>query len=388
MAKEVGWDDIKAIVSDSKKQKKQEIPVAAVRKKKQHIENVDDIIRRLREKYEKEGAYIKEDELQGKELDIKDILTPSITVSGSPEDLADYESPVIRIIGKIYLRFRAFFDSLLRRIADQKYVKALDWDLYAANLPFTGIQYLAFILVLSFVLSAVFFVLSVPLFVLSGGLLAVLGPILVAFLVFSFAYVFGRSYPRNRAIQRSQAAEKYLPFALRHLAVEIRAGMGLYQAMRAVAEADYGVLSEEFKRTLREIDEGKSTEVALSNLSARMRSKGMRRAIANILRAVRIGGNLSDAIMAVANDVSFEQRMRVAAYGEKLNFFSVIFMFMAVVFPVMLAMISTIGYAPTGSDLLRAFQIPTPMLAAAYLVLFPGFLLLFLYFVKISDPMR
>ena len=119
-----------------------------------------------------------------------------------------------------------------------------------------------------------------------------------------------------------------------------------------------------------------------------MQAKGIRRAIANILRAVRIGGNLSDAIMNVASDVSFEQRMKVAAYGEKLNFFSVIFMFAAVVFPVMLAMITTIGYAPTGSEMLSAFRLPTTLLAAAYLVFFPGFLLLFLYFVRVSDPMR
>jgi len=385
LAKEVSWDDLKKqIVDDAKKQRPEQAPP----KKKQQIESVDDIIRRLQEKYQQEGAYIKEDELEEKEVDIKDILAPSITISGSPEDLAEYESPIVRTVGKIYLRFRGFFDGILRKIADQKYIKQMDWDLYAANLPFTGLQYLAYILVLSFVLSVVAFLLSVPLFLRVGPKFAVVGPIAVAFFTFMLVYVFGRAYPRNRAISRSRQAEKYLPFALRHLAVEIRAGMGLYQAMRAVAEADYGVLSEEFKRTLREIDEGKSTEVALSNLSARMKSKGIRRAIANILRAVRIGGNLSDAIMGVANDVSFEQRMKVTAYGEKLNFFSVIFMFMAVVFPVMLAIISTIGYAPTGSDLLKAFQIPLNLLGLAYLVVFPSFLLLFLYFVKVSDPMR
>jgi len=387
VADKVSWDDLKKqIVDDSKKEQPQRAD--ASRKRQQQIESVDDIIRRLQEKYQEEGAYIKEDELQDKEVDIKDILSPTVTISGSPEDLAEYESPVVRTVGQVYLRFKGFFDGLLRRIANQKYIKQLDWDLYAANLPFTGLQYLAYILVLSTILAIVAFVLSIPFFVSKGPLLAILGPFALAFAVFAIVYVVGRSYPRNRALSRSRQAEKYLPFALRHLAVEIRAGMGLYQAMRAVAEADYGVLSEEFKRTLREIDEGHSTEVALSNLSARMKSKGIRRAIASILRAVRIGGNLSDAIMSVANDVSFEQRMRVAAYGEKLNFFSVIFMFMAVVFPVMLAMIATIGYAPTGSNLLNAFRIPISLLAMAYLVVFPAFLLLFLYFVRVSDPMR
>ncbi len=388
MAEEVSWDDLKKqIVEDAKK--KRSTPSPAPRKQnKSQIESVDEILKRLQEEYQKEGAYIKEDEVEEKEVDIKDILAPSVTISGSPEDLAEYESPLISVVGKIYLRFRGFFDGLLRKIADQKYLKQLDWDLYAANIPFTGLQYLAFILVLSLTLSIAVFVLSIPFFVVKAPRLALVGPIAIAFFTFALVYVFGRSYPRSRARSRSKAAEKHLPFALRHLAVEIRAGMGLYQAMRAVAEADYGILSEEFKRTLKEIDEGKSTEVALTNLAMRMQSKGIRRAIANILRAVRIGGNLSDAIMNVANDVSFEQRMRVASYGEKLNFFSVIFMFMAVVFPVMLAMIATIGYAPTGSNLLKAFQLDPKLLGTMYLAVFPGFLLLFLYFVRASDPMR
>ncbi|HIQ10278.1 MAG TPA: type II secretion system F family protein [Euryarchaeota archaeon] len=383
MAKEVGgMDDIKDFVSEPKKKR------TLFNGRKEQIESVDDIINRMREKYEKEGAYVKDDELGDKEIDIKDLLSPTFAVSGSPEDLVEYDSPFVRFIGRVYLAFRNFFDALIQKFADRKFIKSLDWDLYSANLPFTGVQYLALILVLATILSLFSFVVSIPIFLQFGGLLAVLGPVLTAIIVFALVYIFGKSYPRNRAKQRSKAAEKYLPFALRHLAVEIRAGMGLYQAMRAVAEADYGVLSEEFKRTLWEIDEGKSTEMALSNLAARMQSKGVRRAIANILRAVRIGGNLSDAIMTVASDVAFEQRMKVAAYGEKLNFFSVIFMFVAVVFPVMLAMITTIGYAPTGSELLSAFQLPTYMLAAAYLIFFPGFLLLFLYFIKTSDPMR
>lgn len=92
--------------------------------------------------------------------------------------------------------------------------------------------------------------------------------------------------------------------------------------------------------------------------------------------------------MELAKDVSFEQRMKVAAFGEKLNFFSVLFMFGAVVFPVMLAMIATIGNAPTGGNLLAAFRLPTPLLAVIYMVAFPGFLLLFLWFIRMLDPMR
>ncbi len=388
MEKDVDLNELKkAIVGDSSKGPKGSGADQRVERKKT-IESVDEIVRRVAEKYREEGAYIKEDVNEVPEIDVNKILKPDITVSGNPSDLAESDNGIIRLAGKIYLRFKGFFDAIIGRIANSEYLKNLDWDLYAAGMPFTGSQYLALTLVIATIVSIVAFFVGISLFITKGPALAAFGPVALAFLSFIITYVFARMHPRSVAVARSRAAEKYLPFALRHLAVEVRAGMGLYQAMRAVANADYGVLSEEFRRTLREIDQGKSMEVALSNLASRSMSRGLRRAVASILRAVRIGGNLSDTIMAIARDVSFEQRQKVAAYSEKLNFFGVLFMFVGVVFPVMLAMLTTIGYAPTSGKLLAAFRFPPALLTVAFVIGFPGFLLLFYMFVRVSDPMR
>ena len=388
MEKDVDLDDLKkTILGDSKKDQPKQ-PILDRSQEKKTIDSVDEIVKRIEEKYKEEGAYIRHENAEP-EIDINKVLAPEITVSGSPEDLAESDSGFIRLAGKIYLKFHSVFDAIAGKISSSEFLKKLDWDLYAAGLPFTGSQYLILTLVISFILALISFLVSLPIFLVRGNpVLAAIGPVLVAFFVFLMAYGFARMYPQSISSNRSRAAERYLPFALRHLAVEIRAGMGLYQAMRAVAAANYGELSEEFKRTLREIDEGKPMEVALSNLAARSRSKGMRRAVASILRAVRIGGNLSDTIMSIAKDVSFEQRQKVAAYSEKLNFFGVLFMFVGVVFPVMLAMLSTIGYAPTAGKLLAAFRFPPTLLFISFVIGFPGFLLLFYMFVRISDPMR
>ncbi len=388
MEEDVDLNDLKkTILGDSKKNAPKQ-PVSDRKQEKKTIDSVDEIVQRIEEKYRQEGAYIRRENAEP-EIDINKVLAPEVTVSGSPADLAESDSGFIRFAGKIYLKFQSFFDSLANRISSSDFLKKLDWDLYAAGLPFTGSQYLILTLVIASVLALIAFFISIPIFLVRGNpVLVAIGPILLSFLVFLFTYGFARVYPQSIASNRSRAAERYLPFALRHLAVEIRAGMGLYQAMRAVAVANYGELSEEFKRTLREIDEGKPMEVALSNLAARSKSKGMRRAVASILRAVRIGGNLSDTIMSIAKDVSFEQRQKVAAYSEKLNFFGVLFMFVGVVFPVMLAMLSTIGYAPTSGKLLAAFRFPPALLMVAFLIAFPGFLLLFYMFVRMSDPMR
>lgn len=59
--------------------------------------------------------------------------------------------------------------------------------------------------------------------------------------------------PRIRSGKRTSEASRELPFALRQMATELQAGLGLHESMRSVALSGYGSLSEEFARTLEEI---------------------------------------------------------------------------------------------------------------------------------------
>ena len=366
MAEEVSLDEIKKIIEEGQKKKKSE---EAPRVK---VESVDEIVRRMREKYEQEGRYLVE---EGKEEELE--VVPTVLQAGGPENLPEHENPFVRAIGRIYLRIRGLVDAILGRIVPKGFVKRLDVDLYAANIPLTGKQYLAIVGTLALLLSVLIFLILLP--------LTVYAP-LVAIAFFFLFLAFLLTYPRRRAYSRSIVAEKQLPYALRHLVVIIRSGMGLYQALRAVARGGYGVLSEEFSRTLEEIDSGLSTEAALSNLALRMRSKGMKRTVAQIVRALRIGGNITNVIMDIARDVAFEQRMRVAEFAERLNVFGIMYLFGAVVFPLMFAIIAAVGYSPVSMEMLRGFQIDPTVLAVLYLAAIPMFMILFLTLIRKWDP--
>lgn len=373
---EIDFEKLKrAIKEGTKQEKKKEV--------RPRVESVDEIVHRVLKKYEEEGLLTEGAEEEFRPLE--QLITPSISISGSPEDLARSKNAIVRLVGRIYLALRTFFDRLAGRIFSAGFIRRLDLALYAARMPFTGLQYAIFSLVLSVIVAALAFTVGVTYAFISGDFFA---PLLSA-LLFIAMLGFLIYYPYSCARMRAVAAEKQLPYALRHLAVILRSGAGFYQALKMVAAGDYGVLSEELRRTVREIDEGKTTREALSNLAVRMRgSRGIRRAVAQLLRALRVGGRISDVITEIARDVAFEQRAKISQYGERLNVFGIFFMFLAVVFPVMLAMLCAVGYAPVARSVLSALRVPIHVLQMLYFFALPAAILLYIRLIRAMDPMR
>ncbi len=373
MGEEIDLEELKAEIL-GKKEKKEV---------KKRIEKVDEIVEIIRKRYEEKGIPLIEEQ---KRVKLEDLITPSISLpAGKPEDLAVHESPILSFLGRMYLRLRGIVDRIMNVLFQSRIIKRLDFELYAANIPLTGVQYAALATTIALITSVIAFLLQIALSH-SFTLFTLVSPFMAAGSAFFITLLLFLLYPVKRISSRSAEAEKYLPFALRHLAVEIRAGMSLYQALKAVAHGNYGVFSEEIERTLKEIDEGKSTEAALSNLALRLRSHQIRRVVAQLVRALRIGGKLSDVIMEIARDISFTQRSKIAEYANKLNLYGLMFMFVSIVFPVMLGILSAIGYAPTGSSLLAGFAIPLRVLYLLYLLVFPAGLLFFLFLARAGEP--
>ena len=344
----------------------------------------EEIVKRVLEKYEEEGTYVPAEEKEAESL--KDILTVRTITSKVAVSLDSYPSPVVRTLGKLYEKMKNFVDRIAERLVNTKVMRDLDFELYAANIPLTAGQYVSLVITASIIISLLS-LLFAPFLIVRLGLVGIVSAPLLAFIVFFLIFSAGMTYPLRMARMRGQRMEKELPFALRHLAVVIRSGMSLYQAMESIASAEYGILSEEFRRTLREISEGKTTEEALESLALRSHSRAMRRTVSQIIRALRIGGNLSDAIKRIAEDLTFEQVMKIREFSEKLNLVGVVFMFVGVVFPTLLAMLNGIGHAPIGINILAGFALPINVLAALYLVVIPLFMVVILLFVKFADPL-
>lgn len=186
--------------------------------------------------------------------------------------------------------------------------------------------------------------------------------------------------PKIQKGGRSTSASKEIPYALRQMATELRAGVGLHDSMRSVAMSGYGPLSEEFARALEEIKYGETTEKALVDMSERVDSEGLTRAIHQITRTLSSGGDLAKTLSVIADDTAYEMRMKIKDYAQKLNSFTMIYMFIAILGPVIFMVMIMAAATVMGS------VIPPILLLIMYLFLFPAIVAFMAFMIKRLEP--
>ncbi|MFQ6129285.1 MAG: type II secretion system F family protein [Candidatus Hadarchaeaceae archaeon] len=320
-------------------------------------EKVDEVTRRLREIKQMES--LREEELAEKRKRREEKIW---------EARAELKRPLSERLSDV------FYNPLKRpaqRLA--KFFKSLDEDLYRANLRIAPERYAALIIGTSLFVGAFAFILMLLflpiLFALIGGVLASL-----------LALVFGKTKPGRKAKARVVEVNRVIPFALRHMATHLSSGVGLPETMTSISQADYGALSEEFARVIRDMHTGMSTEEALATMDRRVDSEPLRRAIRQIQRTLRTGGDLANILKLLADETAFEMRMKLRDYTQSLNMLTMIYMFASAVIPAMLLVTIAVGSSMGGTVL-------TPTSAAVlFLVLLPFLLFYFVMMIKRFEP--
>ncbi|MFH1107367.1 MAG: type II secretion system F family protein [Candidatus Micrarchaeota archaeon] len=249
-------------------------------------------------------------------------------------------------VGGFYGALKQPIDRVTNFIADIPLSENLQENLEAGGINISPDEYLIIVsaaATASFILSI--FAFGTISLALSDASLTVLTP-LIAICSAVLVIVLGLIYPSMMANERATKINRELPFALRQLATQIKAGVSFHKALTSLVNSHYGVLSEEFGKLQLDIERGYSTEQALLRMMTRTKSKGLKKSCVQILRALKSGGNLSDTISSIADDVAFELRMKVRDFTEKLNFISVIYIMVGVVGPVVVTILSSIAQLP------------------------------------------
>lgn len=381
----------KGIEEEKQPEKAAEKPVESV-----DLEQVEKIVEKMKRKYSDEGLSF--EEVGGKLSELRGIIAEgkhsSVQIQ-RVEELREFKNPAVKSLGSFYLTFRKLFTPVIAFFKALPPVKELGYYLYSANMQFSVQQYLALTAALSVVLGIIAFALAglgMALLLIEYEivpLLVVLIPLIAGFFTFFFVSMLLFLIPRSAAQKRGEAVSAELPFALRHMATELKSGIGLYRALQAVAVADYGVLSQEFSQTIAEIEEGTDAQDALRHLALRTQSKALRTALTHIIRALKTGGNLSEVMSNIAEDVSFEIQQKTREFAEKMNFFGVIFIFMAIVLPVFVAILGSIRNAPLGQggvSMFAALPLDPMMISIFYLALMPLVLVYLVFYIKMVQP--
>lgn len=178
-----------------------------------------------------------------------------------------------------------------------------------------------------------------PLLWLAGSLIAALAAGLLVFMgllvlkinepligILAFAIVLDvmAGYPYIKGRARIEAIEESLPDALKQISDTLKTGSTYEYALREVASAQYGPLSDEMKKVLRKLEEGENFENSLLSLTRSVDSRLVGRVITIIVDTVRAGAQLAEILDDISQDV--REMNRIAAERKSKTILQVIFM--------------------------------------------------------------
>ena len=147
----------------------------------------------------------------------------------------------------------------------------------------------------------------------------------------SFLYLI--TYPAVTARHRVRILERDLLFALRHMLIEVKSGITLFDAMASVARGSYGIVSEEFQKVIKEVNAGLTEQKALEKASLENPSLKLRQIIWQISNALKAGSEISTTLEALVANFERDQLLTIRKYGREMNPWTMMYMMLAIILP-------------------------------------------------------
>ncbi|MBI4447978.1 type II secretion system F family protein [Candidatus Woesearchaeota archaeon] len=206
-------------------------------------------------------------------------------------------------------------------------------NLVQAGLPFQAQEYLAICLAATsifFLFSGIFFSIILFLFEISSPALSGFS---IAVIVSFFVFLQQAYYPKLLANKKVKGVEQNLLGALQNVMVQLNSGVPLFNILVNISSEDYGEVSKEFKKVVKEINAGRPQIEALEDLAARNPSLLFRRAMWQIVNGMKAGSNINKVIEESINALGEEQLLQIRNYGGQLNPLAMFYMLLAVIVP-------------------------------------------------------
>ncbi len=153
---------------------------------------------------------------------------------------------------------------------------------------------------------------------LANSILRIDGGLGVILLVlgFLFGYNLPKFYLNRRIARRLTLIENQLVEALQSIAKSLRAGVGITQAIEYAGKDIGDPLGSEFQRIVRELQLGADLELVLDELNGRVNSKDLQIVSTAMIIQRRVGGNLSEILMNVAETIRARRKIREELHAE------------------------------------------------------------------------
>ena len=124
--------------------------------------------------------------------------------------------------------------------------------------------------------------------------------------------------------------------------VQLNSGIPLFNILVNLTGANYGELSIEFKKAVRQINAGAPQIEVLENLSEQNESPYFRRMLWQLSNGMRAGSDISIIIKESVHALNEEQLIQIQNYGNKLNPLIMFYMLSSVIMPALAVTFLTI----------------------------------------------
>lgn len=215
--------------------------------------------------------------------------------------------------------------------------------------------------------------------------MAVASGFIAAVTVFFAVLFISYSYPFQLITSKKTSIESNMPFAINHMAAISSSGVPpfvIFKLMMNVKE--YGEVSNEFKRIVRNIDVfGMDISSAVKNVADRTPSEQFRQFLYGIISGITTGGDLKKYLENSGKDALFDYRLKREKYLQTLStyadFYTAVLIAAPLFFVSILSIMSLVGGSVGG------LSITTAMRLGIY-ILIPVMNTLFVLFIHYTQP--
>ena len=125
-----------------------------------------------------------------------------------------------------------------------------------------------------------------------------------------------------------------LLFAIRGIEVLLESGVGVAEAMKHVAEEDYGDLSDIFQQIFKDTEGGKNFSDAIRTQMRKTDSAGLRKVLSSLILSIEEDTNVIDRLRSIAEKEARERRVNLDNFIEGLTATSEQFLIVSILIPI------------------------------------------------------
>ncbi len=257
----------------------------------------------------------------------------------------------------------------------QKIFVGIKYDLKKAELEIEAEEYLTAVFFSAVIYGIIFFVLGTLLIFLRDGIIESAFPLnlIIGIVFFILSFFLHIIYPGIISKRIAFGIDQNLIFALKSMLIQVKSGIPLFDSMKNIAKADYGVVSKEFENVVQEIIAGTSESKAIEKMALRTKSDYLKKAAWQLVTSIQSGASPAGAIETTTNNLTANQLRAIKNYSAELNLWILMYLLLAAAIPTLgitfLIILSSMG----GSTITPEYLILVILFAFVVQIVLIGF---------------